>query len=95
MDNAVIKREWAARGYSCGIWTDPPGRTWQDYVHDSDELLMLIDGEIEVRMNGKVLRPSTGEEIFIPANVTHTVINIGAVTNHWFYGYKRTPAARA
>ncbi len=90
MDKETLEQHWAARGYSCEIWTDPPGRGWQDCVHDSDELLMLIDGEIEVRFASKVLRPAIGEEIFIPANVTHTVINIGAVTNHWFYGYKRT-----
>ena len=89
MNKKAIEQDWASRGYSCGIWTDPPGQVWQDYVHEVDELLMLIDGEIEVRMGGKVLRPAIGEEIFIPANVTHTVINTGAETNHWFYGYRR------
>jgi len=57
-------------------------------VHEVDELLMLIDGEIEVRFGGKTLRPAIGEEIFIPANTPHTVINVGSVTNHWFYGYE-------
>lgn len=89
MNKEAIKRDWAARGYSCDIWSDPPGQIWQDYVHDVDELLMLIDGEIELHIDGKILRPSIGEEIFIPANELHTVINVGSVTNHWFYGYKR------
>lgn len=88
MSKEAIKQDWAARGFSCDIWTDPPGQIWQDYAHDADELLMLIDGEIELRMGEKVLRPSIGEEIIIPANVAHTVINVGSVTNHWFYGYK-------
>jgi glyoxylate utilization-related uncharacterized protein len=51
---------------------------------------MLIDGEIELHMAGKVLRPAIGEEVFIPAHQPHTVINVGSATNHWFYGYKRT-----
>lgn len=89
-DKSTISRNWQARGFSCDIWTDPPGKIWQDYVHEADELLMLIDGEIEVRFDDKVLQPSAGEEIFIPANKRHTVINIGAVTNHWFYGYRIT-----
>ena len=88
MDMESIKRAWAAHEFSCDIWTDPPGRMWKDYVHDTDELLMLIDGEIEVRMRGKVFRPAIGEEFLIPAKVTHTVINCGSTTNHWFYGYK-------
>ena len=88
MHKAAIQQDWAARGYSCDIWSDPPGQAWQDYIHDCDELLMLIDGEIEVRLNERVLRPAIGEEIFIPANAVHTVINTGPVANHWFYGYK-------
>lgn len=88
MDKSAIEQDWQTRGFSCDIWTDPPGKVWQEYVHDTDELLMLIDGEIEVRFGGKVLRPSVGEEIFIPATERHTVINIGSVTNHWFYGYR-------
>ena len=51
---------------------------------------MLIDGEIELRFSGRVLRPLAGEEVLIPAGVSHTVINTGQTTNHWFYGYKRS-----
>jgi len=89
MDKSSIKEDWEARGFSCDIWTDPPGQIWEDYVHGVDELLMLNDGEIELRFGGKVLQPSIGEEIFIPAHEPHTVINVGSVTNHWFYGYRR------
>ncbi len=88
MDKQTLERDWAARGFSCDIWTDPPGQVWRDYVHDTDELLMLIEGEIEIRFGGRVLRPAIGEETCIPGGMPHTVINIGAVTNHWFYGYR-------
>ena len=59
-------------------------------MHASDELLTLIDGDIELRFSGCVLRPRPGEEVLIPAGVSHTVINTGQTTNHWFYGYKRS-----
>ena len=88
MDKATVKQNWQARGFSCDIWTDPPGEVWQDYAHKTDELLMLIDGEIEVHLGNKILRPDIGAEIFIPAHQLHTVINSGTVTNHWFYGYR-------
>lgn len=88
METITVKDAWAARGFSCGIWSDPPGQVWEDYIHDADELLMLIDGEIEVRMNDRLLRPAAGEELFIPAGTVHTVINSGARTNRWFYGYR-------
>ena len=89
IDTSSIKKDWQTRGYSADIWTDPPGQVWQDYIHGADELLMLIDGEIEVHLGGEILRPGVGEEIFIPAHEPHTVINIGTTTNHWLYGYKR------
>jgi len=77
------------RGFSCDIWTDLPGQAWADFVHAGDELVMWIDGEIELRFAGKVLRPQAGEAVLIPAGEAHTVINIGQTTNHWFYGYRQ------
>ncbi|MBK8163592.1 MAG: cupin domain-containing protein [Gammaproteobacteria bacterium] len=88
MDSKAVQRDWEARGFGCDIWTDPPGQVWRDYVHVTDELLMLIGGEIEIRLDGKTLRPAVGEEILIPASMSHTVINVGSVTNYWFYGYR-------
>jgi quercetin dioxygenase-like cupin family protein len=88
-DRQQVTQDWAARGFSCAIWTDPPGQVWADFVHAADELVMLIDGSIELRFSGRVLRPPPGVEVLIPAGVTHTVINTGQTTNHWFYGYKR------
>ena len=85
-----IEKDWGARGYSCAIWTDPPGQVWRDYVHATDELLMLIEGEIELAFQGKILHPTVGEEVFIPAGVSHTVRNSGKTRNQWYYGYKWT-----
>ena len=83
-----IERDWRARGFSCDIWSDPPGQVWAEFVHASDELVMLIDGEIELRFAGRVLRPGPGEEVLIPAGAAHTVINVGQTRNHWMYGYR-------
>ena len=84
----AVQRDREARGFSCDSWTDPPGQVWRDYVHDTDELLMLIRGKIEVRFDGRVLHPTVGEEVFIPACTPHTVINVGTVISHWLYGYR-------
>ena len=88
IDHSAIRKDWYGRGFSCDIWIDPPGKIWADFVHDTDELLMLIDGEIELEMDGNALHPKIGNEILIPAGMHHTVRNIRSVTNHWFYGYK-------
>ena len=87
-DHNAVRKIWYSRGFSCDIWIDPPGKVWANFVHGTDELLMLIDGEIELEMDDKILHPEIGDEILIPAGMNHTVRNIGLVTNHWFYGYK-------
>ena len=47
-----------------------------------------MEGEIEVEIEGKAVRPVIGEEVFIPANAVHTVRNVGQVKNVWYYGYR-------
>ena len=88
IDQSQIEKSWHSRGFSFGLWVDPPGQVWEDYVHEVDELLMVMEGELELEMNGKVLHPKIGEEVFIPANAHHSVRNIGGTTARWLYGYK-------
>ena len=88
IDHSAVRKDWYGREFSCDIWIDPPGKIWTDFVHGTDELLMLIDGEIELEMDCNILHPKIGDELLIPAGMNHTVRNIGSVKNHWFYGYK-------
>ena len=88
LDRAQIAKDWQTRGFSCDLWVDPPGQVWADYVHPTDELLMLMEGALELEMQGKTLRPAIGEEVLIPARTNHTVRNIGGTTARWLYGYK-------
>ena len=90
MDQEKIKKDWDDRGYSFGVFKDPPGQIWADFVHRSDELVMLSEGEIEIEIDGNSQQPPIGEEVFIPANAIHTVRNVGKTNNVWYYGYKNT-----
>jgi mannose-6-phosphate isomerase-like protein (cupin superfamily) len=89
VNRAHIENLWHARGFSCDLWVDPPGQEWVDYVHSVDEVVLLLEGELEMEMQGKRFRPKIGEEVFIPASVSHTVRNVGGTTARWLYGYKR------
>ena len=84
----LIKQNWHSRGYSFGVFRDPPGQVWADFVHQTDELVVLAEGEIEVEIEGKAERPKIGEEVFIPANTVHTVRNVEQTKIVWYYGYK-------
>jgi len=84
-----VEADWKERGFSFGIWTDPPGQVWENYVHDTDELFMVKQGTVELEMQGRRFCPEIGEEVLIPGGVTHSVRNVGGSTCRWFYGYKR------
>ena len=60
-----------------------------NFVHKADKLVLLAEGEIEVEIEGKGYRSEIGEEVFIPANASHTVRNIGSKGNVWYYEYKK------
>ena len=90
MDQEKIKKDWDFRGYSFGIFKDPPGKIWADFVHRTAELVVLVEGEIEIEIEGNSEQPSIGEEIIIPANALQTVINVGKTNNVWYYGHKNT-----
>jgi mannose-6-phosphate isomerase-like protein (cupin superfamily) len=88
LDRSQIEKDWCTRGFSCGLWVDPPGQVWKDYTHSTDELLMVLEGDLELEMQGRTFRPKRGEEVLIPARVMHTVRNVGGTTTRWLYGYK-------
>jgi len=52
MEPSQLKQAWAQRGFSYTVWTDPPGQVWKDFVHDVDELVTLVEGEIELSFQG-------------------------------------------
>ena len=88
VDRERVAADWAARGFGCDLWVDPPGRRWEDFVHPTDELVMLLEGEQEFEIEGVVSRPAIGGELLIPAGAVHSARNVGRTTSRWLYGYR-------
>ena len=87
MNRERVAREWAGRGFTCDLWVDPPGQRWEDFTHASDELVMVLEGQVEFEISGQVFHPAPGEELFIPAGALHSVRNVGSSASRWLYGY--------
>lgn len=87
-DIQKVTQTWKARGFSCDLWVDPPGRRWEDFVHGSDEMVMVAEGAVEFEIAGEIHHPKPGEELLIPAGARHSVRNIGTTTARWYYGYR-------
>ena len=87
VDPEAIRKDWAARGFSCAPWEDPPGQERNAFVHSSDELVVVIEGTLEYEVSGRIPRPQPGEELFIPRGAAHSVRNIGSSRATWLFGY--------
>ena len=48
MNLEKIKEDWNSRGYSFGIFKDSSGQVWEDFGHKTDELVVLVEGDIEI-----------------------------------------------
>ena len=55
MNPEQIKKDWESRGYSFGVFKDPPGHVWADFVYRTNELILLAEGEIEIEGNSQQL----------------------------------------
>jgi mannose-6-phosphate isomerase-like protein (cupin superfamily) len=64
------------------------GTRLERFLHDTDEIVMLLEGEQEFEFGGKNCRLKRGEEMLIPAGTRHAARNVGGVTSKWLYGYK-------
>jgi uncharacterized cupin superfamily protein len=91
IDRSNVAKDWHARGFSCGLWIDHAGREWSCHSRQTDELFMMMSGELELEMEGRSIQPSVGEEIRISAGVPHTIRNVGGKTARWLYGQPREP----
>lgn len=52
IDRERIAQKWAARGFGCDLWTDPPGQCWEDFTHPTDELVCVLEGQMEFEVGG-------------------------------------------
>jgi quercetin dioxygenase-like cupin family protein len=89
---AAIAEAWEHQGYDCQLWIDEPGREWHNFVHPTDELVVLLEGDLEVEVAGQRARLKPGDEVLIPAGARHSVFNRGTTTARWLFGYKHKTA---
>lgn len=82
-----VAAAWRERGYTTEIMADPPGRAWNDVVHDHDEILLVLEGELELRVGDTLRRVPPGVEVMVPGGQVHSVRVAGARGARWLYGY--------
>lgn len=81
-----VAKDWNDRGFNCEIRTARIGLKRANIHAESDELFMLLDGAVELSVNGQVLQPSLGEEVVIPAGTPHVVHIVGDTDARYLHG---------
>jgi len=87
INRSEVAQNWRQRGYSCELFTDPPGREWNNFVHRTNELVTVVEGVLEMTIQGQSFVVEPGDEAFIPRDAVHSVKNVHSATTRWLYGY--------
>ena len=75
--------------FSFGIFRDPPGQVWADFAHETDEFVVVAEGDMEIEVAGETAQCGPGDLVLIPARASHTLRTSRAGASTWFYGYGR------
>jgi len=78
---------WAEQGFSFGVFRDPAGQEWNDFVHDTDEYVLVAEGTLQVRVGAEGSDVQAGDLVCIPKGVRHSLKTTSANGSVWFYGY--------
>ncbi|HEX2257004.1 MAG TPA: cupin domain-containing protein [Afifellaceae bacterium] len=85
----LVGRENAAdTAFTSGTTTFPPGAGAPMHSHNCGEQVLIIEGQAEVEIDGKVDRVGPRDTTYIPAGLPHRFTNVGEapLTILWIYG---------
>ncbi len=87
VNSEQVEREWRANGFTFGMFRDPPGQEWNDFVHDTDEYVVVAEGELQIRVGEEMATCTAGDLVWIPRHVLHSLKTISDHGSIWLYGY--------
>lgn len=72
-ENEILK-EVVKLGFEPQKFSDRAGYIYQPHKHNETKLLVFLDGEMEVMVDGKKFICQKGDELIIPSDKTHSAI---------------------
>lgn len=82
-----VKSQWLQQGFSFGIFRDAPDQEWNDFVHDTDEFVVIAEGKLTISVGTKTADCEAGDLVRIPRGVVHSLKTTSQSGSVWFYGY--------
>jgi len=87
VDFSSVEAGWKREGFSFGIFRDPPGQEWNDFTHQSDEYVLVAEGQLRIDVGNETAVCEPGDLVCIPRNVSHSLKTLSADGSVWLYGY--------
>ena len=87
LNRDAVARDWSARGYSCHEFVDPPGQEWNDFVHETDEYVVVAEGQLAMRVGDAQFTAGPGDLVRIPRLARHSLKTLSPEGSVWLYGY--------
>ncbi len=87
IDQETVGKLWNDRGFNCHLYVDKPGQEWNDFFHNTNELVTVIHGRLQLTVGKEEITLNVGDELFIPARACHSVKNIFDSETQWLFGY--------
>jgi len=82
-----VERQWRLEGFDFGIFRDPPEQEWNDFVHATDEYVLVAEGELNISVGSDMATCLPGDLVRIPKGVHHSLQTTSSSGSVWFYGY--------
>jgi (S)-ureidoglycine aminohydrolase len=54
------------------------------HTHKNEEIILMVDGDGEMLVNGRPVRCDTGDAVYVDSMVPHNLTNIGKVPSTYF-----------
>lgn len=74
-------------GFTFDTYRDPPGQVWADFVHRTDEFVVVATGHVEIEVGGESRLCRPGDLVCIPAGIRHSLRTTRESGSVWHYGY--------
>jgi cupin 2 domain-containing protein len=82
-----VEATWLRQGFSFGIFRDPFGQEWNGFVHDTDEFVLVAEGELIVDVGDERATCKAGDLVRITRGEVHSLKTTSRAGSVWFYGY--------
>jgi quercetin dioxygenase-like cupin family protein len=67
-----LSQKLRQEGWSLLDWKDPPGTQYPPHRHPHDEVILMIEGTIQFRIDENIHTLNPGDRLFLPSGTVHS-----------------------